>query len=464
MTRLGLRRPALLAAALTGALAVTTLPASAVYAPGTQRSDTLFPGQGNSGYDVRHYDVRLTWTPVTGSVRAAVGITARATARLDSFHLDYEGPALTGVAVDGVRAKAVRRGSELIVSPARPIADGRSFRVTVGYSGKPPTHTDPDDSTEGWVPTADGATALGEPVGTMAWLPSNNTPADKASYRYVITTPIGYRATANGDLVSERTSGGSTTATWNAPEPMATYLAMVTIGRFTVTRSTFTSTDGRRIPLRTYVQTGASAGATGRLAEVLKAEERWFGPYPFSAGGSLVDDASVGYALETQTRPFYPVGDADISTVVHESAHQWFGDSVTLRDWHDIWLAEGFATYAEWLWSASHGGKSTASRFDDLYQRPASDALWSPAPRRFTDPADLFGSPVYNRGAMTLQALRERIGDRDFFRFVRRWAADRRHGSATTAQLVSLAESTSGRELSGFFRTWLDTDGKPSGY
>jgi aminopeptidase N len=177
----------------------------------------------------------------------------------------------------------------------------------------------------------------------------------------------------------------------------------------------------------------------------------------------VVDNADVGYALETQTRPFYP-GSVGTATLVHETAHQWYGDSVSLRDWHDIWLAEGFATYAEWLWSGAHGGRTPAEKFDDLYATPGSDDLWHPAPTEFTDPADLFGSPSYNRGAMTLQVLRERVGGQDFFAILRAWAKAHRHGTATTAQLVALAERISGEQLDELFHDWLELDGRPSGY
>lgn len=463
------RRRVLVVPLLAAALASPLLPAPALAGPGRSPSDSLFPGSGNTGYDVRHYDVALS-SGLAGSVSAArVAISAVATAPLGSFHLDYEGPAVSAVTVDGAPATTDQRGSELVVTPASPITDGARFTTVVTYSGTPPTHTDPDGSTEGWVTTSDGAIALGEPVGTATWLPSDNTPADKATYAFHLTAPslAGYAAVANGRLVGTTTdaTAGTTTWTWRSEEPMATYLATIAFGRFTTTSGSYRSIDGRRIPLDTFVDAQQGApGALGDLPTVLRAEERWFGPYPFDAAGGIVDDASVGYALETQTRPFYPVGGADTLTVVHETAHQWFGDSATLADWHDIWLAEGFATYAEWLWTGAHGGMTPAQHFAKLYVEPASSSLWSPAPRRFTDPADLFGRPVYERGAMALQALRRRIGARDFATLLHRWAAAHRHGTVHTAAFVRLAEQVSGRRVAGLLHTWLDVDGKPSGY
>ena len=299
----------------------------------------------------------------------------------------------------------------------------------------------------------------------MTWIPSNNTPADKARYTFRIDVPSTVQATANGNLVSRERRGLRTTWTWQARDRMSTYLAMVAIGSFNVYRSSVESITGRTIPLWSFVDstTEPSAAARTLLPQVMRAQERLFGAYPMTSGGMVVDNAGVGYALETQTRPFYPYS-VDTLTLVHETAHQWYGNSVTLRDWHDIWLAEGFATYAEWLWTGSHGGKSPAEHFDDLYATPADDELWSPAPTEFTSSADLFGEPVYNRGAMTLQVLRERVGDADFFRFVKRWATVHRQANVGTRQLVGLAEQVSGEQLDGLFADWLELDGRPAGY
>jgi aminopeptidase N len=426
-------------------------------------TDTLFPKQGHPGYDARHYDVRLAYDPATNRLAARTTVRAHTERRLKTYALDLVGMKVRSVRVDGRPARFLRTAEHLVIHPRQPVS-GR-FTTTVTYAGVPEEIVDADGSTEGWVRTDDGAIALGEPVGTMAWIPSDNTPGDKARYRFEITVPRGVQAAANGDLVSRTRRGPSSTWTWRVRDRMASYLAMVAIGRFTVHRSATRSVTGRKIPIWSFVDptTGTSEAARAALPRVLRFQERLFGPYPLSSAGMVVDDASVGYALETQNRPFYP-NSVDGATLVHESAHQWFGNSVTLRDWHDIWLPEGFATYAEWLWSGAHGGQTPAERFDDLYDTPASSGLWSPAPTEFTDPADLFGEPVYSRGAMTLQALRERIGDADFFGLLKRWAAVYRQGNAGTAQLVALAEQVSGEQLDELFADWLELDGRPSGY
>jgi aminopeptidase N len=432
-------------------------------APAAARPDTLFPGLGDPGYDARHYDVRLAYDPATNHLRARTRLRAVAPSRLSSFRLDLVGMRVTSVRVGGRPARWRRSGQHLVVVPRRPV-QGR-FAVAVAYHGVPRTYRDADGSREGWVRTGDGAVALGEPVGTMTWIPSDNTPGDKAAYTFRVTVPKGTTAVANGDLARRATHGRRTTWTWQARDPMATYLATVAIGRFRSHHSTVRSVTGRRIPVWTFADPAHDVPRSVRAAlpRVLRFEERLFGPYPFTSTGMVVDDADVGYALETQTRPFYPFS-VDPTTLVHEMAHQWYGNSVTVRDWHDLWLAEGFATYAEWLWEARKGGRTTAQQFDSLYAQPASARLWSPAPTEFTDAEDLFGAPVYLRGAMTLQALRERIGDVDFFAFLKAWARAYRHGNADTADLVAVAEQVSGQQLDQLFADWLELDGRPAGY
>jgi Peptidase family M1 domain/Peptidase M1 N-terminal domain len=204
----------------------------------------------------------------------------------------------------------------------------------------------------------------------------------------------------------------------------------------------------------------------GRQSEIIAFLSSKFGRYPFATGGGIVDDVDIGFALETQTRPVYSwlfwvfPGQGDI-VVVHELAHQWYGDSLTVAAWRHIWLNEGFATYAEWLWS-EHEGLGTAQEiFDGIYNEiPAADPFWSviignPGPDLLLDFA------VYQRGAMTLHQLRLAVGDADFFEILRRWAQSREGDNVTTAQFIALAERVSGESLDELFDTWLFTPRKP---
>ncbi|MBF4161287.1 M1 family metallopeptidase [Nocardioides acrostichi] len=451
----------------TLALAVATAPLLASGAAVAGAPDTLFPDQGNAAIDVLKYQVKMDYRPVLNSAEATVQILAEAEEPLDQVVLDYAGADVTSVQVDHQPATFSQSDDHLVITPGEstPVGAGR-FTVQIGWSGTPPDYTDADGSTEGWVQTSDGAIALGEPLGAMTWLPSSNTPGDKARWRVLVKVPRGFTAVSNGKLVKQRDTTTQSTFIWRSQQPMAPFLATLAIGRFSEDHSTFKGSDGHRITVREYADAGIGQAQKPQMSaqQAIEFLQPFFGPYPFSDAGSIVDDADVGYALETQTRPFYPPGAASKSTVIHETAHQWFGDSVGIIDWHDLWLAEGFATYAEWLYSAKTGGKTPHQHFAENYAKPADDSLWSPAPTEFTDPADLFGEPVYTRGAMTLQMLRERVGAKDFFRIVRRWAALHEHGTVRTATFERLAQRVSGKKLGHLFDDWLRKDGKPTGW
>ncbi|MFF3936849.1 M1 family metallopeptidase [Streptomyces phaeofaciens] len=464
------RRPVLLdrrAVAVTVPVAVAALltmagPATAagsVGAPGV--GDPYFPLAGNGGYHVSHYGLTLRYDPGTGHLDGKAVITARATQGLSRFDLDLTGLKVTGLTVDHLKAAHRRDGQELVVTPARPLRKGQHFRVTVTYRGKPGPVTDPDGSLDGWIPTDDGAFVAGEPQGAMTWFPANNHPLDKSAYDFTITVPKDRTAVANGVLLGQSTKDGRTTFRWRQTEPMAAYLATATVGKFQVEQ--YTTRDGTKVyDAVDPREATAAAPVLKKLPSVLEWGSKLFGPYPYRAAGSIVDHApNVGYALETQTRPVYDSA-PDVSTLVHESAHQWFGDSVSLTSWKDIWLNEGFATYAEWLYAEQHGGESAQQNFDALYATPADDPLWEFPPGDPGSGANIFATPVYARGAMTLQVLRNAVGDRAFSRVLRAWADEHRHGHGTTAQFERLAERESGKDLTALFRTWLYTPGKPA--
>ncbi|WP_432189201.1 M1 family metallopeptidase [Streptomyces sp. Tue6028] len=458
-----LRREAVVATVpvAVAALLAAAGPAAAGTVGRAGAGDPYFPLAGNGGYDVRHYDLTLGYDPHSRHLDGKAVVTARATQRLTRFDLDLKGLKVTGVTVDHAKAAFRRDGQELVVTPRHALCEGQEFKVTVTYSGTPKPVTDPDGSLDGWIPTDDGAFVAGEPQGAMTWYPANSHPTDKASYDFTLTVPKGYTAVANGLLRGQRTTHDRTTFRWRQSEPMAAYLATATVGKFKVEQ--YTTRDGVRVYNAVDPREAtAAAPVLKKLPSVLAWESEVFGRYPFRAAGAIVDRApQVGYALETQTRPVYDSA-PDLGTLVHESAHQWFGDSVSLTRWKDIWLNEGFATYAEWLYTEQHGGRSAQKTFDSLYASPASSDLWAFPPGDPGSGAHLFDTPVYARGAMTLHKVRTAVGDRAFFRILRNWAAGNRDGHGTTAQFVRLCERESGKDLGHLFHTWLETAGKPS--
>ncbi|MGE5407764.1 MAG: M1 family metallopeptidase [Syntrophothermus sp.] len=434
-----------------------------VVAPAAQAREPFFPHLGNAGYDALHYDVELSYRPAHGTLRARAAIEARARQGLRRFSLDLRGLTVSSVTVDGRPARFRRGRDKLRIVPAARIGRGDRFVTVVRYRGRPRRVIDPDGSSEGWIRTPDGALAVGEPKGTMAWLPCDNVPADKASFEVAIDVPARLRAASNGRLVAVERGGGRRTYRWREDSPMSTYLAVVDIGRGRLARG-----EAGGLPYWTLVdprQAAKSAPLLAELPEVIRFESGIFGPYPFEAAGSLVDvEPRLGYALETQTRPIYAFV-PDLTTIVHETAHQWFGDSVGLERWPNIWLNEGFATWTEWYYAERHGRRTARQIFHRLYRVPASKTdFWEPPSGHPGQPKNLFGTSVYVRGAMALEALRVKIGTRPFLRLLRRWATLNRHGSADIEEFIALAEKVSGRDLGRLFHRWLFERGKPRGY
>ena len=430
------------------------------FSPGAAGSgDPFFPLAGNGGYDVGNYGLTLAYAPSSNRLTGEAVVTATATQDLSRFDLDLRGFAVARVLVDGQAATFARDGQELVITPPAGLVSGSQFTVTVDYAGKPSVVTDPDRSIEGWVPTKDGAFVVGEPPGSPAWYPVNDSPRDKATYDFAVSVPRGLTVMANGVLLSHATAAGKTTWRWRESDPMASFLATATIGRFDLTQH---SVDG--IPAYVAVDPQfTKRQVLSKLPAAIRFYASIYGPYPFTAVGAIVDKApGVGYSLETQTKPVFAYM-PDEATLVHELAHQWYGDSVTLAQWPDIWLHEGFATWSEWIWSEHEGKASAHQIFTRLYDTPAGNtAFWNPPPGDPGTPVHLFDGTIYERGGMTLQALREKVGDPAFFKIMRDWAQQNRFGTVTTPELIALAERDSGMDLGAFFQVWLYQPGKPT--
>jgi aminopeptidase N len=447
------------AAALALALPAVGRAAFVKGSPGL--GDPYFPRAGNGGYDVESYYLRLRYRPGTNRLRAVATIRATAIENLSRFDLDFRHLRIQRLRVNGERARFVRRGQELVITPRHGLRNGKEFKVRVRYRGHPRPVIDPDGAKDGWIPTDDGAFVASEPQGAPSWFPCNDYPTDKARYRIRVTVPKGKVAVSNGALVRQVVHKRHRTFVWDENSPMATYLATVTTGRFDVTRSRVNG-----IPAYVAVDPRERSGVAGPLSKmpaILRLFRRRFGDYPFGTTGAAVDHApTVGYALETQTRPIYDAAPSD-ATVAHELAHQWFGDSVSLRRWHQIWLNEGFATWSEWLWQERAGGASVSKRFDDLYSDhgPEDGKFWNPPPGRPGGPEHLFDGTIYLRGGMTLEALRQEVGTGTFFDILRDWTRDHAYGNAGTRQFIDLAEAESGQDLEHFFQVWLYDRGKP---
>ncbi|PSK97232.1 peptidase M1-like protein [Haloactinopolyspora alba] len=428
--------------------------------------DPYFPLAGNGGYDVTHYDLDIDYqppdpapAPLEGTMQAVATLSVTPTENLDQFNLDLRGLEVESVVVRGRPARFTRDDGELVVTPRPKMHAGRPVQVEVTYGGTTGRPTDIEGALYGWVTTRDGAMVANEPEGASTWYPVSDHPTDKATYDFEITVPEGLVAVANGELVGSRTSDGTTTWTWSSTEPMASYLSTASVGNYELRTST--TPDG--LPLIDAIDRDLAPEASAGLAqtaEMVEFFEGEFGPYPFGSYGAIVDDDSIGYALETQTRPIYSRR-ANEGTVAHELAHQWMGNSVSPERWGDIWLNEGWATYASWIWAEHDGGDTAQQSFDDVMAIPADDDFWQTVVAD-PGPTGLFAGAVYSRGAATLYALRQRIGEQAFGELSRQWPARFADSTATTADFEALAEEMSGQDLGAFFDTWIHSPGKPT--
>jgi aminopeptidase N len=425
--------------------------------------DPYFPLDGNGGIDVRHYGIHDSYDFAHRRLSGFTRLTVRATKDLSRFDLDLLLP-VRSVTVGGRTARFGRPDAhELRITPARPIAAGAKFEVVVRYAGRPARISWQGESN--WLADAHEVVAMNQPHMAPWWFPANDHPRDRARMDIHITTSRDQRVVANGRLVRRAVHGERVTTHWRAAEPMVPYLAFFAAGRFAVEHGVH---DG--LPWYVAVSRAISDADRHRSMVLMKrtpALVDWLEgelglPYPFSTTGGVTTSLSPGFALENQTRPTYPVLDpGSVTTVVHELAHQWFGDSVAVANWRDIWLNEGAATFMEVRYTASHGGESGEHWLSDWYAVLADDPTFWRLPIDDPGPDHLFAWQVYQRGGMTFQALRNRIGPDDFAVLLDRWLTGNRGGNGSTEEFRALASEVSGEDLQGFFDAWLSSGTRP---
>jgi aminopeptidase N len=451
----------------TALLPLTTAPAGAAGSTvgASGGGDPYFPRQGNGGYNVSHYRLWISYHPDTHFLYGHAQIRARAVQRLTRFDLDLRrNMHVRTVQVDGVRARWAQpadKVQELVITPAHALPVGHTFTVDVRYRGHVRHVTDPDGSPDGFIVTNDGALVADEPQGAPTWFPVNDMPRDKATYELSIKVPQGLTAVSNGAFLGKSTKNGRTAWRWRLDRRVSSYLITATIGRFIV-RSGATASG---MPYFDAVDPAERSALTvlRKLPAIIDFFSQKYGRYPFGQVGAIVDNAHfVGYALETATRPVFDRA-PDVLTLAHELSHQWYGDDVTLRRWRDIWLNEGFAQFSTWLWDEHRGRMSAHEHLRRLLSEPASNTgVWLPPPGNPGSAANIFAGSVYERGAGTLQALREKLGSPLFFRIMRGWLKAHSWGTARVPQFTDYAERVSHRNLDLFFYEWLYKKGRPS--
>ena len=420
--------------------------------------DTLYPQLGNGGYDALHYTLELSIDPQNNTLSGDCTLEAQATQALSAFNLDFSGPTIERVTVNEREAKYLRDERELTITPARPIHDGDDFTVTVTYSGSPERSPSLGSLwSSGWYHNDKNEVFVSsETSGAANWYPVNDHPLDKASYSFRITVPKPYVVAASGLLQQELDNGDTVTYVWEAAEPMASYVAAVNIAEYVI--ETEQGPDG--ILIRNYLPPDfpeASKAGIDQTGDMLAFFSERFGPYPFKAYGIVIVDFPDNgpAAMETQTLSQHEIDEFSYSlseyVIAHELAHQWFGDSVSLENWQDIWLKEGAATYAGWMWREHKEGGFLDTKVRGLYPMYA----FSPDPPGKPSPTNLYTNTIFDRGAFTFHALRLRVGDEAFFQILRTYTERFRYGNASTADFIAVAEEVSGQDLDEFFDAWL---------
>lgn len=422
--------------------------------------DPYFPGLGNPGYDVQNYVIALDVDPESGEISAKTSIEAVATQDLPSFNLDFQGFEIDTLTVNGSEADFTREKRELIITPGAPLQAGDEFTVEVAYHGVPePAYFNALDFKMGWLQgTSKAINVLSEPDGSSSWFPVNDHPLDKATYRFEVAVPQPWVVAATGNLLGTTPEGDKVRYIWEMNKPMASYLASISIDQFTVEESM--GPDG--IVIRNYIPQDVDPMLTrnlDQLPEMLAYFSELFGPYPFDAYGVLIADETIGpclegsLSLEAQSLSVHCPSEYMLSETVlaHELAHQWFGDSVSLERWQDIWLKEGIATYSQILWETRGQPVEsiTAWAKDQKESLPPDDKIGEPPPD------EMYDWESYVGGAMVVHALRLQVGDETFFNILRTYLERYKYGNAGTEEFIAVAEEVSGQELSAFFDSWL---------
>ena len=424
--------------------------------------DQRFPDLGSADIDVAHYGVSIEYDPDESALVGTVDVDGTLLNPTDRVALDIDGPAVTTVSVEGDEAQFSVLDRDLVVELGEVRTAGSEFSLTVEFFVKI-ARQDFFAGGLGLFPTDDGLWSLNEPDGASTWLPISDHPTDKATWTFEVTVPRGVTAVSNGELIASIEDDASTTWTWNQSEPMASYLVLLLIGDYELVDDGVSPSgvDLDHAVLRSDREALDAYVTVTR--DQLEFFEDLFGPFPFDRYGLAIADSVGGLAMETQGLSMFSRSDFDGSVgpwqhafLSHEIAHQWFGDAVSPSSWDDIWLNEGFATYAQWMWLDEMGYGAI-----DQTARRVHGSL-PPNGWPLAEPTEMFGAVVYDGGATALHALRLTIGDQAFFAGLRAWVTTHLDGAASTEDLQVTMEQASGVDLTDFFEAWVYSTSIPT--
>ncbi len=451
--------------ACTGSSSDSAAADSELAAPtGSGIGDPYYPDDGNPGYDVKGYHVNVRYHPESKRMDAVTTVTSTAKARLSSFHLDLIGMKVTRVTVNGAKATFTRKGDhELVVTPTRAVASAAQFVTVVNYHGKP--GVDPVGAVQsGWydATTPGGGFIAGEPHSCTLWYPCNDHPTDKARFKLAATVPRPFAVVSVGKelpLTSSTDDDGTRVRTyrWALNEATATYLTTIYIDRLTFERLTLA--DGTPVVSAYGPHPGSAPQREAKLPAILNVLADHWGPYPAPQAGGIFVNGDVPFSLETFTRPIYTEG-ADVTTIVHENGHQWWGDNVSVKRWRDVCLNECLASYSQWLWD-EHKGEDLDAKYRSDVDGPGNDFL--NAPLYDMGPGHEFDfAGVYQKGTYFVHALRNKIGDEAFFTAMQQIQVDHAGGNLSMMGLRNSLQSETGVDLTSFWQDWVIDPGSPS--
>jgi aminopeptidase N len=428
--------------------------------------DPYLPGHGTDAYRVTRYELELDYKLSSNRLNGRAVVHAVTQRPTSALVLDLTGLRATKIQLGGKRVrKFSQRADQLVIVPEAALLAGEEFTLDIRYEGNPSPRRGLWGEV-GWEELTDGVLVAGQPNGAPSWFPCNDHSQDKASYRISVTTDANYRAVCNGILVGHTSRSSRETWVYEQAEPMATYLATVQIGRYELLTLN---------PVRGAGQVPQYAAVPGALAdkareglvrqpEMMRTFVGCFGPYPFAEYAVVVAEDELEIPLEAQSLSIFGPNHLDQDwesqrLIAHELSHQWFGNSLTAASWRDIWLHEGFACYAEWIWSEEAAVMPVARRasaaWRKLYAGKQDLLIGDPGPDL------MFDDRVYKRGALALHALRLSCGDLAFFSLLHEWTDQNRHGSVSTQQFILAADHATGLDTESLLHPWLYEEALP---
>lgn len=433
----------------------------------TSVGDPRFPELGSADLDVRSYELIADYDPVDRTLDGSVRIELVLAMPTDRIALDSDGPDVEAVSIDDSPASfdTELADGELLIDLGGVRDAGTDVVVAIDFRTIVVERFSFLDGA-GLFPTDDGIWSVNEPDGTSTWMPVNDHQTDKAAWIFDITVPSGSTAVLNGRLdIADEPSDGGARWRWVQDEPMAPYLITFLVGDYEVITDEPTDSG---VELR-HVALDDSVDALDVYLDVTDRQlvffEELFGPYPFDRYGLALADSMSGLAMETQGLSLFSaddfngtLGEFHHRLLAHELAHQWFGDAVSPGTWHDIWLNEGFATYAEWLWLE----EIDRIEIDTIARRTL--AMLPPFGWPLAEPEELFGTVSYEGGAVALHAIRLTIGDDAFFEALRTWVPRHLDSTATTEDLREFLEEVSGQDLTALFDEWVYAERIPMSF